>query len=218
MAGKPQRGLTARAFLQRTGPGRSVRVYRDKEVIYSQGQSADAIFYVKSGMVKLTMAAKSRRKHALLAILREGAIFGEGCLFRTARRMSTATAIGPSTITRVDGGVFRDRLDRDPALAALVIRCLIVQAVRFKADLADQRLNPVERRLVRILLMYSRMTRKSKSGASTLLFGQNTLAEIVGTTRSRVNSFMNKFRAKGYLRYNGSLEIDTERLTALLHR
>jgi CRP/FNR family cyclic AMP-dependent transcriptional regulator len=218
VARKSKSGITLSEFLREAGPGKSIRVYRDKEVIYSQEHSADAIFYIKGGMVKLTIGDKRRRKYAVLAILRKGAIFGEGSLLRTraSRRMSTATSMGSSTIARVEKAVFLDRIEREPALAALFIRYLIAQAVQFKMDLADHRLNSGagERRLARVLLAYSTFAQKSKTPAHP--FSQATLAGIVGTTRSRVNEFMNKFRKQGYVRYNGGLEIDAERLTAFL--
>jgi len=132
--------------------------------------------------------------------------------------MSTATSIGSSTIARVEKTVFRDSIERDPVLAGLFIRHLISQAIRFKMDLADHRLNSGagERRLARILLAYGTFARNSPDGFSSPLLSQTTLAEIVGTTRSRVNHFMNKFRNQGYIRYNGVLEIDAARLKAFL--
>jgi CRP/FNR family transcriptional regulator, cyclic AMP receptor protein len=220
MASKAQSSVRLNAFFREAGPGRSNHVYRNKENIYSQEQSADAIFYIKQGMVKLTIKDKRRRKHAVLAILTNGAIFGEGCLLRgrAARRMSTATSIGSVAIVRVEKAVFRDRIERDPVLAALFIRYLISQAVLLKLDLADHRLNAGagERRLARILLAYSTFAQKPRTGHSTHPFSQTTLAEIVGTTRSRINEFMNKFRKQGYVRYNGGLDVDAERLMAFL--
>src|SRR5579864_244495 len=220
MPTKPRSGITLSAFLRGSDPG-SIRVYRDKEVIYSQDHPADALFFIKSGMVKLTIKDKRRRKHAVLAILTRNAIFGEGCLLRTRapRRMSTATSIGSSTIARVEKAVFSDRIEREPILAGLFIRYLLAQTVLFKLDLADHRLNSgaSERRLARVLLAYSNFTQKSHSGSSIQPLSQTTLAEIVGTTRSRINEFMNKFRKQGYVRFNGGLTIDAERLAAFLH-
>ncbi len=219
MTSKAQSSIRLNALFRKAGPGRSNRVYRNKENIYSQEQSADAIFYIKRGMVKLTITDKRRRKHAVLAILTDGAIFGEGCLLRgQARRMSTATSIGSATIARVDKAVFWDTIEREPVLAALFIRYLVSQTVLFKLDLADHRLNAGagERRLARILLAYSTLVPKPSTGHSTHPFSQTTLAEIVGTTRPRINEFMNKFRKQGYVRYNGGLEVDVERLMTFL--
>jgi CRP/FNR family cyclic AMP-dependent transcriptional regulator len=221
MATRRRSATALSEFLQEAGPGRSIRVYRNREAIYSQDQPADAIFYVTSGAVKLTITDKRRRKHAVLAILTTGAIFGEGSLLqgRAARRMSTATSIGSSTIARVEKGIFSDRIAREPVLAGLFIRYLISQAVLFKMDLADHRLNSGagDRRLARILLAYGEFAQPSRGGFSTHLLSQTTLAEMVGTTRSRINEFMNKFRKQGYVRYNGGLQIDAERLKVFLH-
>jgi len=222
MASKPRGGIALSAAFSAAAPGSSIRVYRDKEVIYSQGQSADDVLYVKSGMVKLTIKDNRRRKHAVLAILTKGGIFGEGCLLqkRAARRMSTATSVGSSTIARVVKAVFCHRIEQEPVLAALFSRHLISQAVLLKTDLADHRLNAgsAERRLARVLLAYGSVAEKPTTGFSICPFSQTTLAEIVGTTRSRINGFMNRFRKQGYVRYNGTLEIDAERLMAFLER
>jgi len=214
------RSITLSAFLRKAGPGRSIRVYEDKEVIYSQGHSADAVFYIKSGIVKLTVGDKRQGKHAVLAILAKGAFFGEGCLLptRAARRMSTATSIGSSTIVCVKRAAFRVMLVREPALTDLLIEHLLSQTAQFKMDLADHRLNSGagERRLARILLAYSRIAQKSAAGPFLHPLSQTTLAGMVGTTRTRLNQFMNKFRKQGYVRYNGGLEINSERLAAFL--
>jgi len=214
-------GVTLKAFFREVGRGRSIAIHRDREVIYSQGQSADAIFFIQSGIVKLTIEDKRRRKQAVLAILTKGAIFGEGCLLpsHAARQVSTATSIGSSAIVRVEKAVFLDRIERDPVFATLFIRYLITQTVLFKMDLADHRLNAGagERRLARTLLVYSSLTQKSTTGSSVQPFSQTTLAAIVGTTRPRINEFMNNFRKQGYIRYNGGLQIDAQRLTAFLN-
>jgi CRP/FNR family cyclic AMP-dependent transcriptional regulator len=216
MAGKSELNLIPSAYLSKNGPGRGVRDFRNKEVIYSQGEPADAVFYIQSGMVKLTVVSKRRRKKAVVALLQEGEFFGEGCLGRESQRMSTATAIGPSTVTRVEKAVFHRKLNRDPAFADMFIAYLLAETARFKADLADHFLNFSERRLARILLRYRDLSQESLRGLSTRGFSQTTLAEMVGTTRARVNGFMNDFREKGYVRYNGGLVIDSKRLTAFL--
>ena len=216
MAGTPKRVLRFMPFLTEAGPARSVRVYRNKEVIYSQGSPADAVFYLQSGAVKLTVASPHRGKKAVLAVLEEGDFFGEGCLGRERQRISTATSMGSSTVTRLGKNAFRQKIDRDPAFAAMFMTYLLSQIARFKADLADHFLNSSERRLARILLTYRGFLQKSKSGPFTLGLSQSALAEMVGTTRARVSTFMNRFRKKGYVRYNGGLQIDPERLTAFL--
>ena len=216
MAGKRKSGLTPTLFLKQAGPGKSIRVYQDKEAAYLQGSPANAVFYIQSGMVKLTVASRRDRKKAVLAVLQEGDFIGEGCLGSERHRMSTATSIGQSTITRVEKAVFRKELDRDPEFAAVFTDYLLSEIVRLKADLADHFFNFSERRLARILLTHRGFTQTSKSGSSSLHLSQTTLAEMVGTTRGRVSRFMNEFRGKGYIRYNGGLEIDSERLAAFL--
>lgn len=202
------------AFLADAGPGRTVRSYGDQEVVYSQGGPSDAVFYLQHGTVKLTMVSKHRSKKAMLGVLRDGDLFGEGCLTREAHRVSTATSMGPCLITRLEKAAFRRKVDHDPAFAALFITWLLSQAARLKADLADHFLNYSERRLARILLQQQIIAHASKSDTAPL--SQTTLAEMVGTTRSRVSGFMNKFRKKGLIRYNGVLEVDSRLLTAYL--
>jgi CRP/FNR family cyclic AMP-dependent transcriptional regulator len=216
VSSKPERNPDPTAFFQQTAPGISIRTYQDKEVIYSQESAANAVFYLHSGMVKLTMASKHRRKKAVIAILQKGELFGEGCLGSQTRRVSTATSLGPSTITRLEKATFRRKIDRDLAFAAMFIKYLLCQSARFKADLGDHCLNSSERRLARILLMHGSFVQRSKSGPTTLRFSQTTLAEMVGTTRSRVSHFMTEFRKFGYIRYNGGIEIDAKQLATFL--
>lgn len=216
MAHRSNRHLTPAAFLQKAGSGRSIRTYQDNEILYSQGDPADAVFYIQSGMVRLMVASKRGRKKAVLAILREGDFCGEGCLGGEAQRPSTAISIGLSTITRVERRAFRQNIDQDLSFAAMFIKFLISQTDRFKADLIDHFFNSSERRLARILLIHREFRQKSKSGTSNPHISQTTLAEMVGTTRGRVSGFMAEFKKKGYVRYNGGLEIDAKRLTAFL--
>jgi CRP-like cAMP-binding protein len=204
------------AFLQQAGPGKTIVVYRDKEVLYSQQGPADAIFYLQSGLVKLTIATRGHRRKAVVAVLQAGDIFGECSLGLRPHRISTATSVGISTVTRVERAAFNRKINQDTAFAGMFIAYLVSQTARYKADLADHFLNSSEKRLARLLLMRGSLVQKSSSGYSTLRFSQSALAEMVGTTRARVNGFMNDFRQKGYIRYNGGLEIDAPRLTAFL--
>jgi len=215
MASIPKRGLTALAFLKQPGDGRTIRLYRNQEVIYAQGQPSDAVFYVHSGLVKLSIASKRNQKKAALALLQEGDLFGEGCLGAETARTSTATSVGPSTITRLERSAFRRKVHRDAEFASIVITCLLSQIDRLQADLADHFFNVSERRLARLLLMHACFARKSPF---TLRISQASLAEMVGTTRSRVSRFMNEFRRKGYVQYNGGIgmRINPRRLNAFL--
>ncbi len=216
MAVKVKRGVLSAAFLQEAGPGNRVRMYQDKEVVYSQESPANALFYIQRGMVMLTAVSKSGHKKAVLSLLHEGDLFGEGCLVGQARHMSTAASVGESTIARVEKAIFRRQLERDRAFSDIFIAYLISQTARFKADLADHFLSFSKRRLARILLIHKDHVKGSKSRPRTFHFSQTALAEMVGTTRARVSVFMNEFRKKGYVRYNGSMEINVERLTAFL--
>jgi CRP/FNR family cyclic AMP-dependent transcriptional regulator len=215
MVVKSRGSLLSQVFLEDTDSRTRSRVYRDKEVIYSQQSRATAIFIIQNGMVKLTMNTLGRSKKAVLAVLQKGDLFGEGCLGQQTRRMSSATSIGPSTITRLSKTVLLREIDRDQALGAMITACLVSRTARFEADLADHFLNFSERRLARILLM-NRNTERS-TGRPSVCLNQSALAEMVGTTRARVNSFMNNFRKQGYIRYNRSeLEIDSARLATFL--
>jgi CRP/FNR family transcriptional regulator, cyclic AMP receptor protein len=203
-------------FLLAKGPGKTIETHGDKEIIYSQGAPADAVFYLQSGIVKLTMSSKGRRRKAVLAILQDGDLFGDGCLSGESVRLSTATSIGRSVVTRIDRAVFLRKIDRDAAFAAILVKYLVSRTDRFQADLADLFLNTSEKRLARILLMYGSFAQEPKKGSAAPAFNQSALAEMVGTTRARVSTFMNEFRKRGFVRYNGELEINTERLTRFL--
>jgi CRP/FNR family cyclic AMP-dependent transcriptional regulator len=216
MASRSKQNVISTLFPKTNGPGRRTEVYRDKEVIYSQDSQADAVFYIQSGIVKITMDFKGRRRKAMLALLQEGDLFGEGCL-ETGTRTSTATPIGQSSITRLEKANFRSKLDEDKVFTGNFIKYLISRTERFHADLADLFLNSSEKRLARILLMYGSLEKEPKSGSFAPGLDQTALAEMVGTTRARVSTFMNEFRRKGYVRYNrGEIEVDAGRLTSFL--
>jgi len=219
MASRSKQNIISTLFPKTNGPGRRTEVYRDKEVIYSQDSQADAVFYVHSGIVKITMDSKGRRRKAMLALLQEGDLFGEGCLGTGTRRNSTATSIRQSSITRLQKANFRSKLDEDKVVAGNFIKYLISRTERFHADLADLFLNSSEKRLARILLMYGSLEKEPSSGSVAPGFDQTALAEIVGTTRARVSTFMNEFRRKGYVRYDrGEMVVDAGRLTSFLSR
>jgi CRP-like cAMP-binding protein len=218
---KPAPNVTS--FLTQIGPGRSIQGYQHDEVVYLQGSQADAIFYVVSGMVKVTVASKratvtskSDRKKAVLTLLHAGSFFGEASLGIQHQRISTVTSLGQSTITRVEKAVFRQKMDRDREFGAKFTEYLLVQIARFEADLVDHFFNHSEKRLARILLTHRGLAQTLKGAPSPFQLSQTTLAEMVGTTRSRVSVFMKEFQGKGYIRYNGGLEVDSERLTTFL--
>jgi CRP/FNR family cyclic AMP-dependent transcriptional regulator len=189
------------------------RKYRDKEVVFSQGDAADSVFYIESGTVKLT--AVSTRKKAIIAILQTGSFFGEGCLAGQSLRICTARSIGHSNVIRLQKERTIRTLKRDPHFVTLFVRYLLSRVVRIEEDLIDQFFNFSERRLARVLLLFGEITKESKSD-SPLKLSQATLAEMVGTTRPRVSKFMNDFKRKGLVSYNGGLKINSKLVIAFL--
>ena len=192
----------------------TVRSCRDNEVVFSQGDKADAVFYVQSGTVKLT-AVSTRRKKAIIAILQRGSFFGEGCLAGQSHRICTARSIGQSDIIRLRRGSTLRTLKRDAQFATLFVGYLLSRIVRMEEDLVDQFFNFSERRLARVLLLFDQIGKQSKP-EYPLKVSQSTLAEMVGTTRARVSQFMNGFRRKGFVSYNGGLQVNCELLIAFL--
>ena len=215
MAGKRTLGLSATVFSKKFRKGMTVRTYRDKEVVFSQGDAADAVFYIQSGTVKLTVVS-ARRKKAIIAFLQRGSFFGEGCLAGQSLRIYTARSIGASYITRLRKASTVRTLRTDPQFAALFVEYLLSRVVRIEEDLVDQFFNFSERRLARVLLLFGQITEESKP-ESPLKVSQSTLAEMVGTTRARVSHFMTRFKKKGLVRYNGGLQINSPLVNAFLH-
>ncbi len=202
------------AFLKKIGPRKTVRDYGNNQVIFAQGDAADAMFYIDSGNVKRTVLSKSGTK-AIISLLRQGDLFGEGCLAKDVR-ISTATAIRQSTISRVAKSTLGRLIRDDPAFARLFISHLQSRIGRIEEDLIDQLLNSSERRLARTLLLLASFGKSSKTGPATVTVSQGTLAEMIGTTRSRVSHFMNRFRRMGLIDYNGSLRVHRTLRTFLL--
>jgi CRP/FNR family transcriptional regulator, cyclic AMP receptor protein len=203
-------------FLKKIGSRRTSREYRNKQPIFSQGDAADAMFYVEAGNVKLTVLSK-RGKKAVIAIFRQGDFFGEGCLGASSLRMSTATAVQLSTIVRVEKAIIVRIIHDDPVFARLLIAHLLSRVVRIEEDFLDQLFNSSEKRLARTLLLLANFGTQSKPHPAILKVSQGTLAEMVGTTRSRVSFFMNRFRKMGLIDYNGSLRVHRALFTFLLH-
>jgi CRP/FNR family transcriptional regulator, cyclic AMP receptor protein len=214
MTNKRSLGLSSTDFRQKFRGGMSVQTYRDNEIVFSQGDKADAVFYIQSGTAKLTMAAP-RRKKAIIAILLRGSFFGEGCLGGQSLRMYTARSIGPSNITRLEKESTLRTLKRDPKFAALLNAYLLSRVIRVEEDLADQFFNFSEKRLARVLLLFGQITKESKP-EDPLKVSQATLAEMVGTTRARVSKFMSAFKKKGFVQYNGGLQINSALISAFL--
>lgn len=196
--------------------GMTFRNYSDREPVFSQGDPADSVFYIDSGTVKLT--ALTARKKAIIAILPRGNFFGEGCLAGQSLRVCTARSIGQSNVIRLQKEKMLRALKRDQKFAMQFVGYLLSRVVRIEEDLIDQFFNFSERRLARVLLLFGEITKESKSD-SPLKVSQSTLAEMVGTTRARVSKFMNEFKKKGMVSYNGGLQINSALVAAFLdHR
>jgi CRP/FNR family cyclic AMP-dependent transcriptional regulator len=214
MANKPTPVFSPTVFRQKFRAGTTTRNYRDNEVIFLQGDAADAVFYVQSGTLKLTVAATGRKK-AIIAILLRGSFFGEGCLGGQSLRMYTARSIGQSNITRLQKDSTIRALKRDPQFATLFVAYLLSRVIRVEEDLVDQFFNFSEKRLARVLLLFGQIIKESKP-EHPLKVSQATLAEMVGTTRARVSKFMNVFKKRGFVSYNGGLQINSALISSFL--
>jgi len=192
----------------------STHSYRNKQAIFAQGDKADALLYIRDGHVKLTVTSKSGKK-AVIAILRQGDFFGEGCVTKQSLRISTATAIEATTIVRVMRADMVRMIHQDPAFAELFISHLLIRIGRIEEEFLDQIFNSSERRLARILLLMAGLRLHTNTEPTLLKVSQRTLAEMVGTTRSRVSHFMNSFRTRGFIDYNGSMRVLPGLLTFL---
>jgi len=214
------RGPRALAFdpellLKKLASGKTVQDYRDKQSIFSQGDPADAVFHIQKGKVKISVVSK-RGKEAVIAILQEGDFFGEGCLSAQPLRISTASALRRTTVTRLEKKMMVDLLHKEPEFAEMFIAYLLSRNIRIEEDLVDQLFNSSEKRLARLLLILANYGKDSKPETVLPKMSQETLAEMVGTTRSRVSYFMNKFRKMGFIDYNGSLHVHSALLTVVL--
>ena len=205
-------------FFKELGTHATHKQYEKGQEIYRQGDKGNAIFRVEHGNVKLTVAAKRNNRDAV-TILRAGDCFGEACLFEVrSHRRGTATSLQECTIGRIENTVVLKRLHEDGTFAKLFIRFLLVRITRVEDDLVDQLMNSSERRLARLLWQLSDFGKQSKRSHSDVNVDQATLAQVVGTTRSRVSHFMNQFRKRGLIDYNGSLRVHKALLTFLLRQ
>jgi CRP/FNR family transcriptional regulator, cyclic AMP receptor protein len=207
-------GLSTTLLRKKFGAGMSARNYKDNEIVFSQGDPADAVFYIQGGTVKLTVVS-ARHKKAVIAFLRRGSFFGEGCLGGQPLRICTAKSVGQSNIIRLRKGSLVRALKRDPQFARLFNAYLLSRIIRIEEDLVDQFFNFSERRLARVLVLLGHINEESKPECP-LKVSQSTLAEMVGTTRARISKFMNEFKKRGFVRYNGGLQINGELLSAFL--
>ena len=209
-------GFDPKAFLASVGEGRSLLKRKVGQTIFSQGDPADALFFLQKGKVKVTTVSQ-QGKEAVVAILGAADFFGEGCLAGQPLRISTVAALADCSIARLDKVAVINILHEQPAFSELFMTYLLARNIRMEADLIDQLFNSSEKRLARLLLLLANF---GKEGAPQPVLGkisQETLAEMVGTTRSRVSFFMNKFRRLGFIEYNGHLEVHSSLLSVVLH-
>jgi CRP/FNR family transcriptional regulator, cyclic AMP receptor protein len=216
MKPKGKAPFDAKALLTSIPEGRTTREYQKSQVVFSQGDQADAVFFVQRGKVKLTVLSK-QGKQAVIALLGPGDFFGEGCLAGQPLRMATATAITECSIIRLAKQMMMRALHREAVFAELFTTYLLSRNIRMEEDLVDQLFNSSEKRLARILLLLANFGKEGRPEPVVPKISQETLAEMVGTTRSRISFFMNKFRKLGFVDYNGGLEVHTSLLHVVLH-
>ena len=208
-----------KVFLAKVGKGRSIREYRNKQVVFAQSDPADAIFYVQKGKVKLTVVSDVG-KEAVIAILGNGDFLGEACLAGRALYLSTAIAMSECSIVRLEKSSMIRVLHEESAFSEMFVSYLLSRNVRIEEDLVDQLFNSSEKRLARVLLLLAHFGKEGKPEPVIAKISQETLAEMIGTTRSRVSFFMNKFRKMGFIEYNGGLEglhVHSSLLNIVLH-
>jgi CRP/FNR family transcriptional regulator, cyclic AMP receptor protein len=211
-----KRAFDPQVFLDSAGLTRKVAEFRKKETIFSQGDPAEDVLYIQKGGVRLSVVNEAG-KEAVAAVLGPGDFFGEGCLAGQPIRIGTATAIGPTTALVIEKQEMIRVLHYEHAFSDRFISYMLSRNIRIEEDLIDQLLNSSEKRLARTLLLLARYGTEDKPQRDLPKISQETLAEMVGTTRSRVNFFMNKFRKLGFIKYNDVLQINTSLLSVVLH-
>jgi CRP/FNR family transcriptional regulator, cyclic AMP receptor protein len=215
MAGKAKSGFDPKAFLATVGPGHTVSDLRRNEVVFRQSAAADAVFYIQKGKIKIVVASQ-QGKEAVVGVMGPGEFFGEGCLIGQPLRLATAKAMTESQIVRVSKAEMLRVLHAEPSFADLFMTYLLTRNSRVEEDLVDQLFNSSEKRLARTLLLLANIGQDGGPQPIAAPISQETLAEIIGTTRSRVSLFMNKFRKLGFIDYNGHLEVHSSLVSVLL--
>lgn len=216
MAIKRRPSFDPKSFLARVGEGRSIGKYRKDQILFSQGDLADAVFYIQKGKVKVTVVSE-QGKEAVVAILGPDEFFGEGCLAGQARRIANVAAMTDAVIMRLEKAAVVRVIHQEPAFSEMFIAYLLARAIRVEADLVDQLFNSSEKRLARLLLLLANFGKEGNPEPMIAKISQETLAEMIGTTRSRVSFFMNRFRKLGFINYNGSIEVHSSLLNVVLH-
>ena len=213
---RKKRDFDPKSFLATIGAGRKVVAFPKKETVFTQGDAADSVFYIQEGKVRLTVVSKIG-KEATLGILNRGEFFGEGGLAGQPLRMGSATALTDCELLRIEKKAMMEALHREHEFSDMFVAYLLARNIRYEEDLVDQLFNSSEKRLARILLLLAHFGKESVPETVIPKISQETLAEMIGTTRSRVSFFMNRFRKLGLIDYNGSLRVHRELLTFLLH-
>ena len=205
-------------FLAEVGKGRSISTFEEGQAIFSQGEPANSIFYIQKGKVKLTVVSE-QGKEAVIAMLGPRDFFGEGCLTVQPLRMATATALSECSVMRLEKSSVVKVLHQEPAFAELLLSYMLTRTMRIEEDLVDQLFNSSEKRLARALLLLANFGKDGKPETVIPKISQETLADMIGTTRSRVSFFMNKFRKLGFIEYDSAktLEVHSSLLTVVLH-
>jgi CRP/FNR family cyclic AMP-dependent transcriptional regulator len=213
---RTRKSFNVKVFLTTVEGGTSVSNYRKNRKIFAQGDVADSVLYVQEGQVKLSIISE-RGKEAVVALHTKGDFFGEGCLSGQLLRLATATAITDCVITRLDKGTVVRVLHDEPKFSEMFLTYILARNARVEEDLVDQLFNSSEKRLARLLLLMANFGKEGRPEPVIAKISQETLAEMVGTTRSRVSFFMNKFRKLGFIEYNGDLKVHNSLLNVVLH-
>jgi CRP/FNR family transcriptional regulator, cyclic AMP receptor protein len=213
---KKRTAFDPREFLSKVGRGRTISKYRMNQIIYSQGDAADSVLFIEHGRVKVTVVSE-QGKEAVVAVLGPGQFCGEGCLAGQQRRMATATAITDGQIMHLEKTAVIRVLHEEPAFSEMFVSHLLARNIRVEEDLIDQLFNSSEKRLARALLLLANFGKEGRPEPIIANISQETLAEMIGTTRSRVSFFMNKFRQLGFIDYNGALKVHSSLLSVVLH-
>ena len=208
--------FSVKAFLAKVGDGRSIVNYGTGNSVYSQGDTADSVFFIQKGKVKVTVVSE-QGKEAVVAFLGVNDFVGEGCLAGQVMRMATVSTLLESVIVRLDKTAIIRVIHDEPAFSDFFIAHLLSRAVRVEADLVDQLFNSSEKRLARLLLLLANFGKEGRPEPIIAKISQETLAEMIGTTRSRVSFFMNKFRKLGFIEYNGGLKVHSSLMSVVLH-
>ncbi|MGA2113953.1 MAG: Crp/Fnr family transcriptional regulator [Bryobacteraceae bacterium] len=214
--GKPRAAFNLKVFLSKANGGRTKADYSENQAVYSQGDPADAIYYIHKGRVKLGVVS-TQGKEAVVAILGAGDFFGEGCLAGQPLRMGNAVAMSACSVMRIDKTDVVRVLHEEPSFSEAFVAHLLSRNIRIEEDLVDQLFNSSEKRLARVLLLLANFGKEGAPQTVIPKISQETLAGIIGTTRSRVSFFMNRFRKLGFIHYNGGLQIHSSLLNVVLH-